>query len=55
MQCDVQRDSGVELEKRRRRATPVSFDKQNRVSIHKQTPTSQNALRVVSVSPHSYQ
>ena len=49
VQCDVQRDSGVELEKRRRRATPVSLDKQT------QTPTSPNALPVVSVSPHSYQ
>ena len=48
VQCDVQRDSGVELEKRRRRATPVSLDKQT------QTPTSPNALSVVSVSPRSY-
>ena len=55
VQCDVQRDSGEELEKRRRRITPVSFDKQNSVSRHTQTPTSQNALRIVSVSPHSYQ
>ena len=49
MQCDVQRDSGVDLKKRRRRATPVSLDKQT------QTPTSPNALPVVSVSPRSYQ
>ena len=49
VQCDVQRDSGVELKKRRRRATPVSIDKQT------QTPTSPNALPVVSVSPRSYQ
>ena len=49
VQWDVQRDSGVELEKKRRRATPVSLDKQT------QTPTSPTALPVVSVSPHSYQ
>ena len=82
VQCDVQRGSEMELEKRRGRATPerrsgescwravrkserrhlstekhhmpictsVSFDKQNRASIHTQTPTSQNALPVVCVT-----
>ena len=80
-QCDVQRDSEMKHEKRRRRPTPesrsgescwravtkserrhlstekrhtpictsVSFDKQT------QTPTSPNALPVVSVSSRSYQ
>ena len=87
VQCDVQRDSEMKREKRRRRPTPesrsgescwravrkserrhlstekrhtpictsVSFDKQNRVSRHTHTPTSPNALPIVSVSPHSYQ
>ena len=84
MQCDVQRDSEMDLEKRRRRATPesrsrescsvsqsepshlsaekhntpigtsVSCEKQTRVSRHTQTPISQDALPVVSVSPPSY-
>ena len=35
--------------------TSVSFDNQNRASRYTQTPTSQNSLPVVSVSPHYYQ